>query len=136
MAWSSAESSDGDPLTKCQELLRSPFAEPALESTRNCEEFVRFGNYLLTLTTETGRERVYQFKDWRLASMIVQFGHEDFDRVLTDLNSRFVIVEPKKRWRGKDYAAIEIRPSQPLNQLTEKVLKPDDFSVVVSSASL
>jgi len=85
MAWSSAESTDTDNLTKCPELLRSPFVQPSLESTRNCQNFVRFRDYLLTLNRDTGLERVYGFKGWRLALMVVEFRNEDFDRVLTEL---------------------------------------------------
>jgi hypothetical protein len=54
---------------------------------RNCQNFVRFGDYFLTINRETGQERVCQFKGWRLSLMVLEFGNEDFDRVLTELNS-------------------------------------------------
>jgi hypothetical protein len=50
MAWGSEEPVDEpDPLSKCQEIVRSALSMQSPDSARQCQEFVNHGNYSIIL---------------------------------------------------------------------------------------
>jgi hypothetical protein len=137
MAWGSEELVDEpDPLSKCQEIVRSPVVEQSTDSARQCQDFVNHGNYSITLRNpNTQRERLFRFSGWTLSLLVVQFGHEERSRVVVELNSHFKNVVPNSVWHGKDGAVIEIRPAEQLPPFTGKPTNSDGFIVAVSVAN-
>src|SRR6266566_8908345 len=95
MGWSSSENTS-DPLSKCQERLRSPLSNGSLDVTQKCQNFVDNGNYLIIIqdTHQLGRERAYKFIRWKVALMVVQLPREDESNLIKELNSHFAVVEP------------------------------------------
>jgi len=136
MQWGSSENTN-DPLSRCQELLRSPFLDVLPDVTQKCQEFVNNGDYLIILQdgNRLGRERAYRFIGWKLALIVVQFPREYESDLIKELNSHFAVVEPGKKWLGNDRAAIEIRPNAEYIFFTGKTSKSDGLLVVVSSAN-
>jgi hypothetical protein len=67
--------------------------------------------------------------------MVVQFGPEERNRVVTELDSHFENVVSNSVWHGKDGAVIEIRPAEQLRPLTGESTNSDGFIVVVSAAN-
>jgi len=136
MAWSSEESyGDTDPLTRCQEILRSPLLEQSLESAQKCRDFVNRGAYLIDLQEpKSSREQVFVFTNWRLSLIVVKFAEAERARVTMELDSHFAKGVPGTAWHGKDGATIEIRPPEQLNLVTGKPSSSDGFLVVVSDA--
>src|SRR6266478_688465 len=137
MGWSSSENTT-DPLSRCQELLRSSFLNVLPDVTQKCQEFVNNGDYLIILQdgNRLGRERAYKFIGWKLALIVVQLPHENESDLIKELNSHFAVVEPGKKWLGNDGAAIEIRPNAEYIFFTGKTSKSDGLLVVVSSANI
>jgi hypothetical protein len=137
MQWSSSENTT-DPLSRCQELLRSSFLNVLPDVTQKCQEFVKNGNYLIILQdgSRLGRERAYKFIGWKLALIVVQLPRERESDLIKELNSHFAVVEPGKKWLGNDGAAIEIRPNAEYSLFTGKTSKSDGLLVVVSSANI
>jgi hypothetical protein len=137
MAWSSSENTT-DPLSRCQEMLRSPVSNGLLEVTRKCQNFVDNGDYLIIIQDahQLGMERAYKFIRWKVALIVVQLPREGESNLIKELNSHFAVAEPGKKWLGKDGAAIEIRPNAEYRLLTGRTPKSDGFFVVVSSANL
>jgi len=135
MQWSSSENTN-DPLSRCQELLRSSFLNVLPDVTQKCQGFVNDGDYLIILQdgSRLGGERAYRFIDWKLALMVVQLPREHESDLIKELNSHFAVVEPGKKWLGKDGAAIEIRPNAEYSLFIGKTSKYDGLLVVVSSA--
>src|SRR4029077_7064112 len=78
MAWSSSENTS-DPLSRCQEMLRSPVSNGALEMTQKCQNFVDNGDYLIVIQDahQLERERAYRFIRWKVALIVVQLPRED-----------------------------------------------------------
>ncbi len=137
MGWSSEENT-GDPLSTCQEVLRLSVLKGSEELAQKCQDFVENGNYLIIVQDahEHDRKRAYSFVDWKLALIVEQLPYGEKDNLIMELNSHFAVVEPKKRWLGKDGAAIEIRPNEEFRLFTGKTAKFDGFLVVVSSANV
>src|SRR5262249_29253104 len=55
MAWAAEEpSQDMDPLSKCQQMIRTPILEQSLASAQNCRVFVDQGTYLIDLRDPKG----------------------------------------------------------------------------------
>ena len=137
MAWGSEEPADEpDPLSKCQEIVRSALSMQSPDSARQCQEFVNHGNYSIILReANTKREKLFRFSDWTLSLMVVQFGPEERNRVVTELDSHFENVVSNSVWHGKDGAVIEIRPAEQLRPLTGESTNSDGFIVVVSAAN-
>ena len=137
MGWSSSENTS-DPLSNCQERLRSPVSNSSLDVTQKCQNFVDNGDYLIVIEDahHLGRERAYKFIHWKVALMVVQLPREDESNLIKELNSHFAVAEPGKKWLGEDGAAIEIRPNAEYRFLTGRTAESDGFLVVVSSANL
>ena len=137
MAWGSEEPVDEpDPLSKCQEIVRSALAMQSPDSARQCQEFVNHGNYSIILREPNAkREKLFRFSDWTLSLMVVQFGQEERNRVVTELDSHLENVVSNSVWHGKDGAVIEIRPAEQLRPLTGESTSSDGFIVVVSVAN-
>lgn len=134
MGWSVAENSDGDPLSKCQEMIRSPLLDGFQHLAQKCQDFVDNGSYLIiTQDARTRRERAYQFKKWKLALFVIQLRYEDEDNLIAKLNSQFNVVERAKRWLGKDGTSIEIRPNEDFSFFPGNAPKLEGVLVVVSS---
>ena len=137
MGWSSSENTD-DPLSRCQEILRFSFLNGLEDVTQKCQNFVNSGDYLIIIhdAHRLGRERAYRFIRWKVALIVVQLPREDESNLIKELNSHFAVVEPGKKWLGKDGAAIEIRPNAEYRLFTGEISKSDGFLVVVSSANV
>ena len=137
MVWASEEPVDEpDPLSKCQEIVRSALSMQSPDSARQCQEFVNHGNYSIILREpNTKREKLFRFSDWTLSLMVVQFGQEERNRVVTELDSHLENVVSNSVWHGKDGAVIEIRPAEQLRPLTGESTNSDGFIVVVSVAN-
>jgi hypothetical protein len=137
MGWS-AEENTGDPLSRCQEVLRLSVLKGLEELAQKCQDFVENGNYLIIVrdTHELERKRAYRFADWKLALIVEQLPYGEKDNLIMELNSHFAVVEPKKRWLGKDGAAIEIRPNEEFRLFTGETARFDGFLVVVSSTNV
>ena len=134
MGWASAENSNGDPLSNCQAIIRSPLLEGFREQTEECRKFVNNGDYLVIIPdSPTRRARAYRFMNWRLVLIVIQLRREDEDNLIMELNSRFTVAEKGKEWLGEDGASIEIRPNEEFRLFTGKTLKLDGFLVVISS---
>jgi hypothetical protein len=97
MQWGSSENTN-DPLSRCQELLRSPFLDVLPDVTQKCQEFVSNGDYLIILQdgNRLGRERAYKFIGWKLALIVVQLPREYESDLIKELNSHFAVVAPGK----------------------------------------
>ena len=119
-------------------MLRSPLANGSLDVTRECQNFVDNGEYLIIIQDAhpLGRERAYKFIRWKVALIVVQLPREDESNRIKELNAHFAVAEPGKKWLGKDGAAIEIRPNAEYRLLTGRTSNSDGFLVVVSSANL
>ena len=137
MGWSSSENTS-DPLSRCQEMLRSPVSNNSLDVTRKCQNFVDNGDNLIVIQDahHLARERAYKFIRWKVALIVVQLPREDESNLIKELNSHFAVAEPGKKWLGEDGAAIEIRPNAEYRFLTGRTAESDGFLVVVSSANL
>src|SRR6266852_4685205 len=48
IGWSSSENTS-DPLSRCQEMLRSPLSNGSLDVTQECQNFVNNGDYLIII---------------------------------------------------------------------------------------
>jgi len=138
MAWAAEEpSQDIDPLSKCQQIIRSRLLEQSLASAQNCRAFVDQGTYLIDLRDPKGlSERVFQFTNWRLSMIVVQLGNNERSRVVAELNSHFVNSIPGRSWRGKDGTLIELQPAEQLRLITGNPTNLDGFLVVVSDGNL
>jgi hypothetical protein len=137
MAWSSEENFDTDPLSRCQEIVRSTVLEQRLESAQRCQDFVNRGSYLIDLReAKNPSAKVFKFTNWRLSLFIVQLADEERARVTAELDSHFAKIVPGKVWGGKDGATIEIRPPEQLSLITGKPASSGGFLVVVSDAGL
>jgi hypothetical protein len=134
MAWNSKENfGDTDPLSKCQEIVRSPLLDQRLESAQRCQDFVDRGSYLIDLReTKNPSAKVFRFTNWTLSLFVVSFANEERARVTAELDSRFAKIVPGKVWSGEDGATIEIRPPEHLSLMTGKPASPGEFLVVVS----
>jgi hypothetical protein len=137
MGWSFSENTS-DPLSRCQEMLQSPLSNNSLDVTQNCQNFVNNGDYLIIINDahQPGKERAYRFTRWKVALIVVQVPREDESNLIKELNSRFTVVEPEKKWLGQDGAAVEIRPSAEYALFTGRTAKFEGFLVVVSSANI
>jgi hypothetical protein len=135
MRWSSSENTS-DPLSRCQEILRSPLSNALLDVTQQCQDFVNNGNYLIIVQDahQIGREKAYRFVHWKVVMIVVEFPLEEESNLIKELNSHFAVVVPGEKWLGKDGAAVEIRPNVEYRLFTGKTPKSDGFLVVVSSA--
>jgi hypothetical protein len=109
-----------------------------LDLTQKCQAFVNNGDYLIIIQDahQLGRERAYKFIRWTVALIVVQLPREDESNVIKELNSHFAVVEPGKKWRGEDGAAIEIRSNAEYRVFTGKTPESDGFLVVISSANV
>ena len=138
MAWSSKENfGDTDPLSKCQEIVRSRLLDQRLESAQRCQDFVNRGSYVIDLReTEKPSAKVFKFTNWTLSLFIVAFADEERARVTAELDSHFAKIVPGKVWAGKDGATIEIRPPEQLGLITGKPASSGEFLVVVSDGRL
>jgi hypothetical protein len=138
MAWSSNENfGDTDPLSKCQEIVRSPLLDQRLESARRCQDFVNSGTYIIDLReTKNPSAKVFKFTNWTLSLFVVAFADEERARVTAELDSQFTKLVPGQVWAGKDGATIEIRPPEHLSLITGKPASSGEFLVVVSGARL
>jgi hypothetical protein len=134
MAWGSEEAtSDPDPLSKCQQIIRSPELQRYLDADRRCQDFVDRGDYFIVLRDPDGkRQRFYRFTNYVVSLMAFQFGKEERDRVVEELDSHFTKVTSKSAWRGKDGALIEILPGEQLSLFTGKPENSEGFLVVIS----
>jgi hypothetical protein len=134
MAWSYKENfGDTDPLSKCQEIVRSHLLNQRLESAQRCQDFVNRGSYVIDLReTKNPSAKVFKFTNWTLSLFIVAFADEERARVNAELDSHFAKIVPGKVWGGEDGARIEIRPPEHLGLITEKPASSGEFLVVVS----
>ena len=137
MQWSSSENTT-DPLSRCQELLRSSFLNVLPDVTQKCQTFVNNGDYLIILQdgSRLGGERAYRFIGWKLALIVVQLPREYESDLIKELNLHFAAVVPGKKWLGSDGAAVEIRPNAEYSLFTGKTSKYDGLLVVISSANV
>jgi hypothetical protein len=137
MGWSSSENTS-DPLSRCQERLRSPVSNGSLDVTKKCQNFVDNGDYLIVIEDahHLARDRAYKFIHWKVALMVVQLPREEESNLIKQLNSHFAVAELGKKWLGEDGAAIEIRPNDEYRLLTGRTPESDGFFVFVSSANL
>jgi hypothetical protein len=135
MGWAGEEPvQDIDPLSKCQEIIRSPLLEQSLPSARKCHAFVDQGTYLIDMRGQNGQsEKVFRFTDWRLSMIVVRFGNNERSRTIAELNSDFVNIVPGRSWHGKDGVVIELQPVEQLRLITGNPanLDGDGFLVVV-----
>ena len=138
MAWSYAEDfGDTDPLSKCQEIVRSSLLDHRLESAQRCRDFVDRGSYVIDLReTKNPSAKVFKFTNWTLSLFIVAFADQERARVTAELDSHFAKIVPGKVWAGKDGATIEIRPPEHLSLITGKPASSGEFLVVVSDGRL
>jgi len=137
MAWSYEENFDPDPLSKCQEIVRSPLLNQRVDSAQRCQDFVNRGSYLIDLReTKNPSAKVFKFTNWALSLFIVAFADEERARVISELDSKFAKMVPGKVWAGKDGAIIEIRPPEDLSLITGKPGSSGEFLVVVSDGRL
>jgi len=124
-----------DPLSKCQQIVSSPVLEQSLESAKNCRTFVDRGTYQIDIKNPNGKdERFFQFRNWRLSTIILWFREDNRANVIADYNTRFSQKVSAQLWRTKEGDYVLIRPVQDLPLLTG-VSRPDGFVVVISSAS-
>jgi hypothetical protein len=136
MAWAAVEFQEPDPLSNCQEMIRTPLLEQSLPSMQNCREFVSNGTYLIDFRDPKGvSEKIFRFTNWRLSLIVVQLGNGERSRVISELDSRFVNNVPGRAWRGKDGSVIELRPVEELRQITGNPVGSDGFLVVISAGS-
>ena len=137
MAWSYEENFDPDPLSKCQEIVRSRLLDQRVESAQRCQDFVNRGSYLIDLReTKNPSAKVFKFTNWTLSLFIVAFADQERARVISELDSQFAKMVPGKVWAGEDGAIIEIRPPEDLSLITGKPGSSGEFLVVVSDARL
>ena len=137
MAWSYEENFDPDPLSKCQEIVRSRLLDQRVESAQRCQDFVNRGSYIIDLReTKDPSAKVFKFTNWTLSMFIVAFADEERARVTAELDAHFKKIVPGKVWTGKDGATIEIRPPEHLSLITGKPASSGEFLVVVSDGRL
>jgi len=136
MEWGSEAPINGtDPLSKCQQILRSPVMEQYLDAEKHCREFVDFGNYPIVLRDANRKsQRFYRFSRYRVSLMAVRYGDKARNQVIGELGSRFARLEDNRVWRGRDGAIIEIEPGEQMSLLTGGPENSDGFLVVISAA--
>jgi len=136
MAWGSEEpTSDPDPLSKCRQIVHSAVLEQYLDAEKRCQEFINHGDYSIVLRDPNRkRQRFYRFTNYVVSLMALQYGDEERDRVIEELNSHFAKVQSNRVWRGKDGAIIEIGPGEQMNLFTGGPENSDGFVVVISIA--
>ena len=134
MAWASEEpTSDTDPLSKCQQIIHSAELQQYLDAQGRCQDFVEHGNYSIVLREPNRkRQRIYRFTHYVVSLMVVQYGNEERDRVIEELDSHFATIASKTDWRGKDGALIQIRPGEQLSLFTGRPETSEGFLVVIS----
>jgi len=121
MAWASEEPGfDRDPLSKCQEIVRIQDLKKLLDSKCKCQDFVDHGIYSISLRApKTKREKVFQFTDWTLSLIAVEFAPEERSRVVS--TSLTLILQksfPIASGREGDGAYIDYAlPNHQVNQL-------------------
>ena len=135
MAWGSEEpTSDPDPLSKCQQIIRSAVLERYLDADRRCQDFVNHGDYFIVLRDPNRkRQRFYRFTNYVVSLMAFQFEKEERYRVIEELDSHFTKGASKSAWRGKDGAFIEILPGEQMSLFTGKPENSEGFLVVISA---
>jgi hypothetical protein len=136
MTWSSEESyEETDPLSRCQEVLRSRSLEQSLEPVRSCRDFVNRGAYLINIREPKGSiKKVFVFKNWKLSTFVIKFSSVERERVILELDSQFTKKMPGKIWQGEDGSIIEIQPPDQLSLFTGEPPSDDGFLVVFSDA--
>lgn len=135
MAWAAVEQlQDADPLSKCQEMIRSSYLEQSLPSMQKCRAFVDEGTYLIDLRgPNTLSERVFKFTDWRLSTIVVQLANNERKRVVAEFDSNFTNNIPGQSWHGTDGATIELQPVEQLTLITGNPSNSDGFLVIIGS---
>jgi hypothetical protein len=134
MAWAAEEKfGDIDPLSKCQEIIRSPVTEQSLASAKKCHDFVDRGSYLIDVRDPKSlTERFFRFTNWRLSMIVVQFADNERSHIIAELDSHFANDIPGRSWHGKDRVLIEVQPVEQLNIITGNSGNLNGFLVVVS----
>ena len=133
-AFAAREGQDIDPLAKCQQIIRSTVLEQSLASAQRCREFVDRGSYQINLrSADPSQERIFQFTNWRVASIVLKFNESERSKLVADFDARFTNLVPGRIWRTKGNDALEIRPAEQLEQFTGKPNDSDGFLVVVTS---
>ena len=133
-AFAVREGLDIDPLTKCKQIITSKVLEQSLASAQRCREFVDRGSYQISLqSADPSQERIFQFTNWRLSTIILKFKESERSKLVADFDARFTNSAPGRIWRTKDDDALEIRPAEQLELFTGKPNDSDGFLVVVTS---
>jgi hypothetical protein len=133
-AWASHEPNQAiDPLTRCQQIVRSTVLDQSLPSAQQCRGFVIYGVYEIDIK-ESGQpmERFFQFKNWRVLVIVLKYATAERTRVVKEFDSRFSSRVPGQSWVTSDGEAIEIRPIEQLEHFTGTPDTSDAFLVVIS----
>jgi hypothetical protein len=77
-------------------------------------------------------ERVFQFANWRVSTIVLKYSSVERSRVVSELNSRFSNRVPGQSWLASGGEIIEIRPIDQLELFTGSPDASDAFLVVVS----
>jgi hypothetical protein len=133
-AFAAREGQDIDPLTKCQQIIRSTVLEQSLASAQRCRQFVDRGSYQINLRgADPSQERIFQFTNWKVSTIILKFKESERSKLVADFDSRFTNSVPGRLWRTKGNDALEIRPAEQLELFTGMPNDSDGFLLVVTS---
>jgi hypothetical protein len=133
-AWAANEPNQAiDPLSRCQQIVRSTVLDQSLPSAQKCREFVNNGSYVID-ATESGQpmEKVFQFTNWRVSAIVLKYASGERTRVVRQFDSRFLSRVPGQLWVASGREAVEIRPIEQLETFTGTPDASDAFLVVVS----
>ena len=133
-AWAANEPNQAiDPLSRCQQIVRSTVLDQSLPSAQKCRVFVNNGSYILDIA-EAGepKERVFQFVNWRVSVIVLKYSSGERSRVVSEFDSRFSRRVPGQSWVASGWEAVEIRPIEQLEAFTGTPDASDAFLVVVS----
>jgi hypothetical protein len=133
-AWATNEPNQAiDPLSRCQQIVRSTVLEQSLPSAQKCLQFVNNGSYIID-RKESGQpmERVFQFTKWRVSVIVLKYASGERTRVVKAFDSRFSSRVPGQSWVAAGEEAVEIRPIEQLELFTGSPDSSDAFLVVVS----
>jgi len=136
-AWATHEPNQAiDPLSRCQQIIRSPLLEQSLPSAQKCRAFVDGGSYVIDIKeSDQPSEKVFQFANWQVAVIILKYAGGERSRVVKEFDSRFSSGVPGQSWRAIGGEIIEIRPIEQLELFTGTPDASDAFLVVVSAGS-
>jgi hypothetical protein len=133
-AWATNEPNQAiDPLSRCQQIVRSTVLEQSLPSARKCREFVNNGSYVIDIKeSDQPMERVFQFANWRVSLIVLKYANGERSRVVKEFDSRFSSRVPGQTWLASGGEVIEIRSIEQLELFTGTPDTADAFLVIVS----